>query len=113
MPNSLNSRAMLAEISANYTPGKELSPSTRNIIIGLALGGENPSQIARQLKLPRSTVCDQITLWDSRDQCQSQPRSGRPKVYDARDERRIIRLVCQNPKLTWQKTMESLNLAIL
>jgi transposase len=112
MSDSLNSRAVLREISANCTPNHELSPHIRSIIIGLALGGENASRIARRLKLPRTTVRDQINHYQDRDANQSKPRSGRPKSYGVRDERRVLRLVRQNPKMTWHHLQESLDLAI-
>jgi transposase len=105
-------RAPLLEITSNRRAGTELSPHIRSVIIGMKLGGKNGVQIADALKLPRSTVYKTINEFSERDENQSKPRSGAPKRYTACDERRLLRLIQQNPKMTWNAVTTALNLAI-
>src|ERR1700743_3125633 len=94
-------RAPLLEITSNRKAGTELSPHIRSVIIGMKLAGKNGVQIADALKLPQSTVYKTIDQFSERNENQSKPRSGAPKRYTERDERRVLRLVRQNPKMTW------------
>jgi transposase len=112
MPSTPNIRAPLLDIISNRRAGTELSPHTRSVIIGMKLGGKNGVQIADELKLPRSTVYNTINQSSNRDANQSKPRSGQPKRYTARDERRVLRIVQQNPKMTWRAVMTALNLNV-
>jgi hypothetical protein len=107
-----NKTSILSEIHASYTPGKELSPHIRSIIIGLSLADKNATDISRSLQIPRTTVQRTIDLYTSRDANKSIRRSGRPKLYNGRDERRILRLVRQNPKIRWRDVMHKLDLGI-
>jgi transposase len=105
-------RAPLLEITSNGRARTELSPHIRNVIIGMKLGGKNGAQIAEELKLPRSTVYRTINLSSDRDANQSKPRSGRPKRCTTRDERRVLRLVQKNPKMTWHAVVAAHDLAV-
>ena len=58
--------------------------------------------------MPHSTVKDTINNSKSRNQGESAPRSGRPKVYTDRDERAILRLVRLNPKWTYRRLVAEL-----
>lgn len=48
----------------------------------------------------------------SLSEAQSLSRSGRPKKHSAYDERHILRIIRQNPKITYQQFQEDLNLDI-
>jgi len=102
MERATNLRLILMETSVNRIPRTELSPHIRGVIIGMHIGGKNPSEIARILRLPRRTVRDQIHRFPQRHANQSRPRSGRPRAYTERDERRILRLIRREPKIRWR-----------
>ena len=102
MDRATNLRLILMETSVNRIPNTELSPHIRSVIIGMHIAGQNPSQIARILHLPRRTIRDQIRLFPLRHANQSLPRPGQPRVYTDRDERRIIRLIRRESKIQWR-----------
>jgi Transposase/DDE superfamily endonuclease len=102
MDRATNLQLILTETSVNRTPNTELSPHIRSVIIGMHIAGQNASQIARILKLPGATIRDQIRLFPQRHANQSLPRSGHPRVYTDRDERRILRIIRKEPKIRWR-----------
>jgi transposase len=112
MNNSTNLEAHLLEITQNHKPGTELSPYIRSLIVGMSLAGKKPVEIAEKLKLKKSTVSKTIKSFPERHLNQSKPRSGRPNVCSERDKRRILRLVHQNPKITWPALKKALGLEI-
>jgi hypothetical protein len=112
MPLSANLRVPLLEITSNRRAGSELSPHIRSTIVGMKIGGQNGSQIARTLNLPQSTVYKTIDLALQRDANQSQSRSGAPAKYTIRDERRLLRFVRLNPKKTWRQVVEAIQLGV-
>ena len=54
--NFIMPRRPLAQISGNTTKRSELSPYLRGLIIGKHDSGITPSQISRDLKIPRTTI---------------------------------------------------------
>jgi hypothetical protein len=100
------------EITLNRRAGTELSPYIRSNIIGMKLSGQNGVTIAQDLHLPKSTVYKTINLSLQRVANQSKPRSGRPPKYDIRDERRVLRLVRQYPKMMWRHIVLALDLGL-
>lgn len=102
----------MAPISGNRPPGHELSVLERGIAIGLYQGGMGPTKVAKALSIHRNTVYKTVALHATRDQQKSLPRSGRPKKYNPRDERMILRLARQNPKYTYQRLEAELNLGL-
>lgn len=79
--------------------GKELSPGTRKNIIKLKQSGHRVTEISRMLKLNRSTVSKVVHRYDSPENCENKPRSGRPKILGARVQRQLQRLVKVNRRL--------------
>ena len=94
-------RTPLGPRSGNVTRGPELSPFARGKIVGAAQMGSNPSRIAAIQNLSRSTIRNTLRLNHERNDGQSKPRTGRPKLYTDRDERSILRQVRLHPKCTY------------
>ena len=99
-------RKPLGLISPNIIRRKELTPYRRGIIGGRAAAGLIVVKIARELDLPRRIVRSIIERGAEHDKGTTKPRSGRPKLYNARDERTIIRLARVNPKQTYVELIE-------
>jgi hypothetical protein len=66
-------RRPLAQISGNSTKEKELTPYSRGLIIGEYYSGVKPSQISRNLQIPRSTIADSIQQNSKRNNEESSP----------------------------------------
>jgi transposase len=96
-------RRPLGEISRNISKRKELSPYIRAQIIGASKCGVNPTQISKQLSIPRSTVQSTLDRDELRNNHTSLPRSGRPRLSSKQDERLLLRVVRQFPKYTYKQ----------
>ena len=94
-------RQPLTPIAANRQSIKELTPYKRAQIEGARAVGASWGQISDSLKIPRSTAQSTISLAPLRSNALSQPRIGRPVIYNDRDERKILRLVRLRPKITY------------
>jgi transposase len=105
-------RTPLAEIDANSNKRKELTPFLRRQIIGKYSCGVNPTQISKQLQIPRSTIVSTIERNPQQVDGKSIPRSGRPKSYTKRDERHIITIIKRNPFVTYQSIREQTGLLL-
>jgi hypothetical protein len=105
-------RRPLAQISGNSTKEKELTPYSRGFIIGESYCGVKPSQISRNLQIPRSTVVDSIQQNSKQNDGKSIPRSGRPKSYTERDKRHIIQLIKRDPFIKYDDIRERTGLSI-
>jgi hypothetical protein len=81
--------------------GPELSAYVRGKIKAASEFGVQNCDISRAYKIPESTIESTLTLDPLRCDGKSLPRSGRPKTYDERDERHIIRHVRLYPKCTY------------
>jgi hypothetical protein len=87
--------------SGNIRQGPELTPYARGKIIGAAGIGCTPTQIAAAQNITRGTVRSTLRLDPERNEGQSKPRSGQPKLYTDRDEYRILQQVQLHPKCTY------------
>ena len=94
-------RTPLGPRSGNERRGPELTPYQRGLIVGAAGSGAKPTQLARQYKVSRDTIKSTLRLDLERKDGESKPRSGRPKAYSDRDERKILRQVRLHPKCTY------------
>jgi hypothetical protein len=94
-------RTPLGPRSRNARRGPELTPYQRGLIVGAASLGKKPTRIARQYKLPLETVKSTLRLNLVRNEGQLKPRSGRPKAYSDRGERKILQQVQLHPKCTY------------
>ena len=81
--------------------GPELSAYVRGKIKGASEFGVKTCVISRTYNIPPSTIESTFSLDSLRIDGKSLPRSGRPKTYDIRDERHIIRHVRLYPKCTY------------
>jgi hypothetical protein len=81
--------------------GPELSAYVRGKIKGASEFGVKTCVISRTYNIPSSTIESTLSLDSLRIDGKSLPRSGRPKTYDIRDERHIIRHVRLYPKCTY------------
>ena len=96
-------RTPLKSISSNITHRKELTPYTRGIIVGKSEEGATPTQIERDLNVPRTTIIDTLNHNSKRNNGAIKPRPGRPKTYTERQERIILKTARADPKLTYQE----------
>ena len=94
-------RTPLAQVSGNSHRGPDLTPIQRAKIIGAADHRASPAQIAATYGVKYGTVRSTIRLDLERNDCNSQPRIGRPKLCTDREERIILRYVRLNPKHTY------------
>jgi transposase len=85
-------RTPLAEIDGNKTARVEHSPYVRGQIIGLRDAGLKWSDIERKLHVPISTCYDIYSRKDLTSDGRSAPRSGRPRLWSKRDERKVVRI---------------------
>jgi transposase len=103
-------RRPLEVVDPNTRQSKELSPHKRGQIEGARLLGGSWRRIATILETPVRTVRTTVTLSATRFHGKSQPRSGRPIIYNDRDERSILRVVRQKPKITYAKLSQETGL---
>jgi hypothetical protein len=94
-------RTPLGPRSGNSRRGPELTPYARGKIVGAAQMGSSPSVIAAVQNQSQTNIRNTLRLDLERNEGQSKPRSGRPKLYTDRDERRILRQVRLFPKCTY------------
>jgi hypothetical protein len=81
--------------------GPELSAYVRGKIKAASDLGVQNCVISKAYKIPESTIESTLTLEPLRIDGKSLPRSRRPKTYDIRDERHIVRHVRLYPKCTY------------
>ena len=102
-------RTPLGPISSNRVykkQKKELTPLQRSEIIGAAKCGVPKFMIADALHQDASTVSKTIKKATLRSNQRSLSRSGRPKTWTSRDQRRLVIFVRRNPWATWQQVRE-------
>jgi hypothetical protein len=73
---------ILGVLDGNIQKQKELTPFKHAKIIAGAEFGHSPSEIAKVLKVPDSTVRTTLRVNPLRDEGKSRPRIGRPRSYD-------------------------------
>lgn len=72
---------------------KPLSRDRKTRVIALHERGENPDQIAKEAECSVRTVYYILRRWSTQQTTSTLPRSGRPKILSARDERQIMRML--------------------
>ena len=105
-------RTPLASLDPNSIRRKELSSIQRAQICTAHLFGHKPSEIATVLNHPVPPVKTTLSRASSRPNYASKPRSGRPKVYDDRAIRTILRFARRNPKITYSQLKRETGLEI-
>ncbi len=96
-------RKALASISGNETHRKELDLLTKGKIAGQAELGATPTQIGRNLNVPRTTVQSVLQRLETNPSGVNKSRSGRPSIIILRASRALLRYVRINPKTTWER----------
>jgi transposase len=100
-------------IDANIrSPRTELSPYLRGQIAAYTDAGLTPTQIKHKLSLPKSTIQTTIQRDKDRDKGNSKPRTGRTSCYTPDDERRMLRIVRKEPKITCKALKSQIGLRI-
>ena len=94
-------RTPLRVISGNRGRGPDTDPYTRGKIAGLYTAGLSQRQIVDLMKRGRDAVRGAIALEILNTNGASLPRSGRPRVYNDRDRRSMLRNLRACPKLTF------------
>jgi transposase len=102
-------RRVFGEISGNVIRRKELSPATRGRIVGKAEEGASQRKISHDLGIAKSTVADTTKHAPERQHQHLKKRPGRPTKWNARDERRILRIVRNHPKREWKDILDDLD----
>lgn len=103
-------RTPLGSISSNHVIKKHYSPYQRGIIAGKASEGATPSKIARDLKLPRTSISQTIALDSVRHEGKTLPKAARKKSYTDLEERHILRWVRSRPKDTYKEVIAGCSL---
>ena len=89
---------------------KELDEFTKGMISGQSIAGQTPTQISRNLNVPQTTVQGVLERLKESHTGANKPRSGRPKVIDARAQRLLVRAVQKKPNATWKELKETTGL---
>jgi IS30 family transposase len=104
-------RRPLCEISGNRPVGHELTVNERAQIVGAVKCGVRIADTARALDFTPSTVKTTVRRDSIRTANEALPRTGRPKKASNRDIRAIVRYVRINPKNTYRKIRQELQLS--
>jgi len=99
-------RRPLGSISGNRPKGSNISPYMRGRVKGQADRGASQAQIAKKLKLHKSTVGYTLKQDELRNEGQSLPQKPRGKSYTDAEERLLLRHVRLNPKDTYQQVID-------
>jgi transposase len=86
-----------------HTPRKplgELSPNTRSRVVSARDYGIRYSEISEKENLIPSTCRSVFKNAKNQASCKTRPRTGRPRKLTPRDERRIMRQIAIEPKIT-------------
>jgi len=92
----------LSNISVNISPRKQLSSKAKNKIYGRVLAGESSIEIEAAENVPKPTIDYLLQRIIERETTNNLPRSGRPRIYDDRDERAVVRQVQLSPKMRYE-----------
>ena len=95
-------RTPLRDIDGNRRGrGPELTPYERGKIASAVMAGMSPREIELHMKHSRSAVRGTIALEILRTNGAPLPRKGRPKLYNERDNRMMLKNLRSYPKLTF------------
>ena len=103
-------RTILGAINGNRGVRNELTPNQRGKIQGARLAGATFKVAAEIAEYTPSTAKTIIRRVLERHNGQSKPRSGRPLEWDARFERRVIRVVRVYPRTSYAQLADQLHI---
>jgi hypothetical protein len=101
-------RTILGAIDGNRGVNNELTPNQRGKIEGAIAVGANFAQAAKVVNCDPETARKTILLAPKRQNGQSRSRPGRPPEWDARFERRLVRIVRMHPRTTYAELRDQL-----
>lgn len=90
------------------TKGKEICISERKIIIKLWKEGQSFRNIGGTVGRTYSSVQRVINNYKETGIITSKPRPGRPKKLSVREERKVINMASNNPRITSTKIVENI-----
>jgi transposase len=90
----------------------QLTPYERGQIVQAARDGQSSRQIAKSWNRDQSTISRTVRNASQRTQGHSLPRSGRPRCWSAREQRRIVRLIRRKPFWSYKRIQRELRLKI-
>ena len=95
--------------TVNMPKKRELSNDVKEMIVTLNLGGLSKNKIGELLGIHRSTVGRVLKKFQERGSVENNRRSGRPRVTDARGDRKIYRIVKRNRRQSLQDITSKFN----
>jgi transposase len=93
-------RTVLGQISGNKRRRRELTPYLRGLIIEKHEAGDSGALIARELKIPPSTISDTLREKGNRNSGKTPKQTGRPLSYSEADKAAVFRVIKENPFMT-------------
>ena len=92
-------------------PRHELTSKIKETIISLENDGYSIRNIARILKIGKTTVHSVLQKYQLTGSTANLPRSGRPQATSAADDRKIRQMIEKNPKLTAPEVNQAMKMA--
>jgi transposase len=89
------------QISGNRGRNSELSGLQRAGILSAVEAGESKASIATRFGCTRQTIYNTIHRWNNHETTKSLPRPGQPKKLTRRQERMLIRIARQHPRIEY------------
>ena len=86
----------------------ELTETERGKILGLRMGNKNGIEIAKILKLPKSTVYDSIKRYEDSENLKSKTRGGRPKILNQENRKKLKEIALRNNHSTLKQIQQKL-----
>jgi len=86
----------------------ELTETKRGKILGLRMGNKNGIEIAKILKLPKSTVYDTIKRYEDSENLKSKTRGGRPKILNQENRKKLKEIALRNNHSTLKQIQQKL-----
>jgi hypothetical protein len=102
-------RTILGPTDGNKCFNHELSPYERGKIVGAVSQGASFTDAGKLVHRPGSTARATVKHDAERLDGHTRPRTGRPKSWDDRFERRVLRQARINPKMSYREMQDALN----
>jgi transposase len=96
---------MAQEALPTAPPKKEYSPHKRTRIIVSLEAGLTPKEVAAREGIPVGSIRGIRSRYKKQTSAKSLPRSGRPPLLGERDKRHLLRLITENPTVTYKELL--------